>query len=196
MLDLIDENKPIPRRLLNEGGPTTTVYHLSTQSNGTIATFAGYDQSVSATIQATENSVSHSQRHVQQLSTGPMSMTKQLRNKAGLAAYGDSGLPRAPEDKEGSTRSLYNLELQDKEGTPPPVLRLRGGADADGGNGRKSKRLGDDEHVPRLIWYFSGGTGSPPTGKQLRDRRQKEREYVQRKEAEAQAKKEERKAEW
>ncbi len=33
----------------------------------------------------------------------------------------------------------------------------------------KGKRvIGDDERVPSMLWYFSGGTGPPPTGKQFR----------------------------
>lgn len=73
------------------------------------------------------------------------------------------------------------------------ILKLRGGAGSV--DGRKSARLEDDERVPAAIWYFAGKTGPPPTGKQLRDRRLKEETYVQRKRAEAEARREARKAE-
>lgn len=49
-----------------------------------------------------------------------------------------------------------------------PELRLRGGA--------SKKRLGDDERVPRLTWYFAGGVGKPPTGRELREWKRKDRE--------------------
>ena len=49
---------------------------------------------------------------------------------------------------------------------------------------KKSKRLDDDEHVPGLVWFFAGGTGMPPTGKQLRDKKGREEEYVARRRGE------------
>ena len=70
-----------------------------------------------------------------------------------------------------------------------PILKLRGGAGA-----AKSKRLDDDERVPPAVWFFAGKMGPPPTGKQLRDRREKEEAYVERKREERKAKRELKKA--
>ena len=67
------------------------------------------------------------------------------------------------------------------------VLKLRGGGD--GADRRKSKRLADDERVPATTWYFAGGRGPPPTGKQLRDRKAKGEAYIQRKRDGGEAKK-------
>lgn len=74
-----------------------------------------------------------------------------------------------------------------------PTLKLRGGAGGPA-NGRKSWRLEDDARVPAAVWFLAGKVGPPPTGKQLRDRRAKEEAYVQRKQAEAEALREARKA--
>ena len=70
-----------------------------------------------------------------------------------------------------------------------PVLKLRGGAGA-----AKSKRLDDDARVPPAVWFFAGKMGPRPTGKQLRDRREKEEAYVERMRAERNAKRELKKA--
>lgn len=70
---------------------------------------------------------------------------------------------------------------------PGIVLGLRGGGDP--AEGRKSARLADDARVPAAMWYFAGGRGPPPTGKQLRDRKAKQEAYVQRKREEGEAKK-------
>ncbi|KAH0534206.1 hypothetical protein FGG08_007203 [Glutinoglossum americanum] len=61
--------------------------------------------------------------------------------------------------------------------SPPPAnspLRLRGGGDV--------KRLEDDERIPKWAWFFSGGTGRPPTAGEVRTRRRvsAEREEVRR----------------
>ncbi|KAI9849516.1 MAG: hypothetical protein M1837_004136 [Sclerophora amabilis] len=42
---------------------------------------------------------------------------------------------------------------RDREGSPPP-----------------KRSLGDDERMPSTLWWFAGGQGKPPTGKELRDR--------------------------
>ncbi|KAG7007309.1 oligouridylate-binding protein 1 [Physcia stellaris] len=67
------------------------------------------------------------------------------------------------------------------------VLKLRGGGDR--ADRRKSDRFADNERVPRVMWYFAGGTGPPPTGKQLRERKAKREAYVQRKREGEEAKK-------
>ena len=74
-----------------------------------------------------------------------------------------------------------------------PVLKLRGGAGPANG-GKKSARLDDDARVPAAVWFLAGRMGPPPTGKQLRDRRAKEEDYVQRKQAENKAQREAKKA--
>lgn len=52
-----------------------------------------------------------------------------------------------------------------------PRLNLRGGAG--------SKRLDDDERVPKVIWYLAGGVGRAPTGKGLREWKEKARKKDQ-----------------
>ena len=93
------------------------------------------------------------------------------------------------ESEVGEPSTSNESPLFDEE-TSALVLGLRGGAGDEGGN----ERLEDDERVPALIWYLAGNKGPPPTGKQLRDRRDKEKAYVKRKQAEAEARKEERQA--
>ena len=97
-------------------------------------------------------------------------------------------------EKEEGELSTSNEGPQFYQEITAPILGLRGGAGDDDGNERKSKKLEDDERVPALIWYLAGNKGPPPTGKQLRDRRGKEKAYVQRKQAEADARREERQA--
>lgn len=48
-----------------------------------------------------------------------------------------------------------------------PCPSLRGGAG--------TKRLGDDERVPKAIWFLAGGVGRAPTGKGLREWKEKAR---------------------
>ena len=47
-------------------------------------------------------------------------------------------------------------------------LHLRGGGPG------KTRPLADDELVPRRIWFFAGGIGPRPNGKQLRERKRRE----------------------
>lgn len=61
------------------------------------------------------------------------------------------------------------------------TLSLRGGA--------SSRRLADDEHAPRLIWYLAGGCGKSPTGAQLRAWKRRDKEWRQKKEGERNGKK-------
>jgi len=56
---------------------------------------------------------------------------------------------------------------QPGNGSISPLLNLRGGAG--------SKRLDDDERVPKVIWYLAGGVGRAPTGKGLREWKEKAR---------------------
>ena len=106
---------------------------------------------------------------------------------------GDDRVNDRYECKVGEPSASNESPLFDEE-TSALVLRLRGGAVDEGGNERISIRLEDDEQVPALIWYLAGNKGPPPTGKQLRDRRDKENAYVKRKQAEADARKAERQA--
>lgn len=54
--------------------------------------------------------------------------------------------------------------------THEPELRLRGGT--------STNRLGDDERTPRRIWHFAGGVGKPPTGRELRAWKRRDREQL------------------
>lgn len=78
-------------------------------------------------------------------------------------------------------------DTQQNSGILETVPKLRGGGD--GADRRKSGRLADDKRVPGVMWYFAGGRGPPPTGKQLRERKAKQEAYVQRKRDGGEAKK-------
>lgn len=60
-------------------------------------------------------------------------------------------------------------------------LRLRGGGPFD------VKRLGDDDRVPKHIWWLAGGVGRPPTGKGLKDWKRKDGERKEREGAKREA---------
>lgn len=78
-------------------------------------------------------------------------------------------------------------DIQRNHEVSDTVLKLRGGGD--GADGRKFHRFADNERVPAVMWYFAGGTGPPPTGKQLRERKANREAYVQRKREAGEAKK-------
>lgn len=48
-------------------------------------------------------------------------------------------------------------------------MNIRGGAG--------TRRLADDEHIPRTLWFFAGGVGRPPTGAEMRDWKRRDREW-------------------
>lgn len=49
-------------------------------------------------------------------------------------------------------------------------LHLRGGG--------LLKRRPSTEKIPHLVWYFAGGKGKPPTGRELKDWKKKDREAL------------------
>lgn len=66
-------------------------------------------------------------------------------------------------------------------------LFLRGGA---GDNGNGSRRLADDEQVPKHIWWLAGGMSRPPpTGTGLREWKRKDLQRQERERAKRAAKK-------
>lgn len=61
--------------------------------------------------------------------------------------------------------------------TPTSGLHLRGGAR------RKVRPLADEERLPGWLWFFAGGVGPGPTGKQLRKWKTQERAAKERRRA-------------
>lgn len=61
-----------------------------------------------------------------------------------------------------------------------PELCLRGGGSI--------KRLPSHERVPRTLWFLAGGVGTPPTGKELREWKRRDREQVKAKTGKAKEK--------
>ena len=180
----------LPRRLLED--VTYTASRQNIRKNGITATSVGCGRSGDVIIPITRSANLSRDRH--------RWTTKKLRTtwKEGRGGSGVCGEGRGldiHEDEVGFPSTTEQSSLHDEK-APSPILKLRGGAGSANGDGKdtKSKRLEDDERVPALVWYFAGNKGPPPTGKQLRARRAKERGYIQRKQAEANLKKEERQA--
>lgn len=84
-----------------------------------------------------------------------------LKRKSNLEAHWDSDLD------SGSSSTLLTPCSQTTHLDRHPRLSLRGGAGPKG--------LGDNERVPRAIWFFAGGVGRAPTGKGLRQWKEKAR---------------------
>ena len=109
-----------------------------------------------------------------------------LHRQASLKIPSDNALPpppqkaatlRAPEKQYSSPSPQRAKSHRHGHRSSKPREQARGD-EAD--NKKKSQRLEDDERVPGLVWFFAGGTGMPPTGKQLRERKAMEEEYVAR----------------
>lgn len=183
-------NHPLPPRILE--GVTYTRSRQIIRKNGIIATSVGCGRSA-CVITPTTSAVNLSQDLKRSGRKEPKKTGEEERGGSGHCGdgkghdiYGDGGdLPPTTE------QSPVHCEK-------PPILKLRGGGGSvnEDGKDTKLKRLEDDERVPALIWYFAGNKGPPPTGKQLRDRREKEKAYIERKQAGADARKEERQAKW
>lgn len=86
---------------------------------------------------------------------------------------------RISKGRRGSRRTVSQETVISDSSAPSPRLHLRGGA-------WPRRRLGDDERVPATLWWFAGGMGKPPTGKQLRAMKKRKRE-MERKRQEARA---------
>ena len=105
---------------------------------------------------------------------GFQSFLLRLRRRFGLVHHPADGNLRSNRDARWDSEAesgscsrtlLLKCGSQNVDGSIDPRVNLRGGAGA--------KRLDDDERVPKMIWFFAGGVGRAPTGKGLRDWKEK-----------------------
>ena len=180
----------LPRHLHHPDVGFTTIASLrSIRKSGTTAICAGSSRSEPATIRLTKGRVN--------LFRGWTRRKLVLARGNGSKGFGDA--EQSGRCDIGKINAVDDESFQFDQGSSQheensfPTLKLRGGAGGPA-DGRKSSKLEDDARVPAAVWFLAGKVGPPPTGKQLRDRRAKEEAYVQRKQAEAEALREARKA--
>lgn len=100
---------------------------------------------------------------------GKWVLTADLTSKSEFSRFEDmfSGSNSGSDSDSHSPVALPDSTAHMAEGSMKSHLSLRGGAG--------SKRLDDDQRVPRVIWFFAGGVGRAPTGKGLREWKEKAR---------------------